>query len=182
MNPEFSHLVRLSEIGSTPRSERLEASPSERQALVERFALASLDRLTAELRVRSEAAGVRVKGQVQAEAAQVCVVSGEPVPVRIDEPVDLLFATETPEARPDEEIELGESDLDILPLEGGAVDLGEAVAQSFGLALDPYPHASDEVLAAARKRLTTEEEAEAQAAADKAAANPFHVLKGGADS
>lgn len=179
MTPEFSRLVRLSDIGSMPRPERLEANAAERAALVDRFGLASLDRLHADLTVRREAAGVRVKGRVQAEAAQVCVVSGEPVPAPVDEPVDLLFATDSPAARPDEEIELAETDLDIVPLEGGTIDLGEAVAQSFGLALDPYPHASEEVLAAARRRLMTEEEAEAQAEAEKAARNPFRVLKGG---
>ncbi len=178
MTPELSRLVRLSEIGGVAKTERFEASDAERAALVGRFALASLDRLAAELSVRREAAGVRVKGRVSAEGAQVCVVSGEPVPVTVDEPVDLLFATHAPEAKPDEEIELGEGDLDILPLEGGAVDLGEAAAQTFGLALNPYPHASDAVLAAARKRLMTEEEAEAQAVADKASNNPFSVLKG----
>ena len=179
--PELSRIVRLSEIGSSPRPEHIEARPAERDALVERFGLASLDRLEAELSVRREAAGVRVKGRVKAAAAQVCVVSGEPVPAEIDEPVDLLFASDSPTARPDEEIELGERDLDVLPLEGEAVDLGEAVAQSFGLALDPYPHASDEVLAAARQRLLTEEEAEARAETEKAAHNPFRVLKGGTE-
>jgi uncharacterized metal-binding protein YceD (DUF177 family) len=177
--PEFSRVVRLSEVGSTFRTEHIEARPAERAALVERFGLATLDRLQADLSVRREAAGIRVQGRVQAEAAQVCVVSGEPVPTSIDEPVDLLFSTHAPASRPDEEVELSETDLDILPLEGEAIDLGEAAAQSFGLALDPYPRAADDALAAARKRLLTEEEAEAQAAADKAARNPFRVLKGG---
>lgn len=179
--PEFSRVVRLSDIGSAPRPEHIEARPAERDALIERFGLASLDRLEADLSIRREAAGIRVQGRVRADAAQVCVVSGEPVPTRVDEPVDLLFSTHASAARPDEEVELSETDLDILPLEGEAADLGEAVAQSFGLALDPYPHASDEVLAAARKRLLSEEEAEARAAADKAARNPFRVLKGGLD-
>lgn len=181
MTPEFSRVVRLSEIGSQARPEYVEAQPAERAALVDRFGLASLDRLEADLKVRREAAGVRVSGTVRAAAAQVCVVSGEPVPVRVEEAIDLLFARDVAEARPDEEIELGEGDLDVLPLEGEAVDLGEAVAQSFGLALDPYPKASDAVLARARARLVSEEEVEAQSAADKAAANPFRVLKGGSD-
>jgi uncharacterized metal-binding protein YceD (DUF177 family) len=177
VKPELSRIVRLSEIGSAPRPERIEARPDERAALVERFGLATLDRLEADLSVRREAAGVRVKGRVHAEAAQICAVSGEPVPTSIDEPVDLLFASDVPTARPDEEVELAEGDLDVLPLEGESVDLGEAVAQSFGLALDPYPRAGDDVLAAARQRLLSEEEAAAQAEADKAARNPFRVLK-----
>lgn len=180
--PELSRVVRLSEIGTAARAEYIEANESERAALVARFGLASLDRLAAELSVRREAAGIRVKGYVKATGAQVCVVSAEPVPFETDEPVDLLFSTHATSAKPDDEVELNETDLDVLPLEGEAVDLGEAAAQSLGLALDPYPRASDEVLAEARRRLLTEEEAEAQAAADKAACNPFRVLKGGRET
>ncbi|MFC3711957.1 YceD family protein [Sphingoaurantiacus capsulatus] len=178
MTPEFSRLVRLSEIGGVAKAEWIEASAAERAALVARFALASLDSLRGELSVRREAAGIRVKGRVIAEGAQLCVVSAEPVPMAIDEPVDLLFAAHATEPKPDEEIELGEGDLDVLPLEDGAVDLGEAAAQTFGLALDPYPRASDEVLATARQRLLSEEEAAARAAAEKTSNNPFSVLKG----
>ncbi len=181
MTPEFSRIVRLSEIGSAPRPERIGAKAAERAALVDRFGLASLDTLDADLTVRREAGGVRVRGRVQARAEQICAVSGEPVPAVIDEPIDLLFASEVPKTRPDEEVELGEQDLDVVPLEGEAVDLGEAVAQSFGLALDPYPRAAEAVLAAVRARLLSEEEAEALAAAEKGASNPFSVLKGGAD-
>lgn len=177
--PEFSRVVRLSDLGSAPRAEHVEARPAEREALTARFGLASLDRLEADLTLRREAAGIRLQGRVRADAAQVCVVSGEPVPTTVDEPVDLLFSAHTALTRPDEEIELSETELDILPLDGEAIDLGEAAAQSFGLALDPYPHAPDEALAAARKRLLSEEQAAMQAAADKVARNPFRVLKGG---
>lgn len=182
MIPEFSRVIKLSDIGSASRPERIEAQPAERAALAERFALASLDRLTADLTVRREAAGVRVKGRIQADAAQICAVSAEPVPAAIDEPVDLLFASDSPTVRPDEEIELAAADLDIVPLDGEAVDIGEAVAQSFGLALDPYPRAPEAVLAAARAKLLSEEEAEALASAEKGAGNPFRRLKGGTES
>lgn len=177
--PELSRVVRLSDVGGAARAEHVEAGPSERAALVERFGLASLDRLEADLTIRREAAGIRVQGRVRADAAQLCVVSGEPVPIDVDEPLDLLFSTHAANGRPDEEIELSETDLDVLPLESEAIDIGEAAAQSFGLALDPYPRAGDEVLSEARKRLLTEDEAEARAAAEKAARNPFRVLKGG---
>jgi uncharacterized metal-binding protein YceD (DUF177 family) len=175
---ELPRIVRLSEVGSAPRSERVEATPAERVALVERFGLDSLDRLEADLTVRREAAGIRVKGQVIGQAAQLCVVSGEPVPIQIDERLDLLFAADAVSAA--EEVELNETDLDVLPLDGESVDVGEAVAQSFGLALDPYPRASDERLAEVRRRLLTEEEAATRAEADRAERNPFRVLKGGA--
>ena len=49
-----------------------------------------------------------------------------------------------PEAMPDaEEVELSAEDCDIMDHDGQAIDIGEAVAQSFGLALDPYPRSPD---------------------------------------
>ena len=65
----------------------------------------------------------------------------------------------------------------MLPIEGRSIDLGEAAAQSLGLALDPYPRAGAEALAAARRRLLSEEAAAEREAAEKARANPFAVLK-----
>jgi uncharacterized metal-binding protein YceD (DUF177 family) len=41
------------------------------------------------------------------------------------------------------EHELGADDPDTMFLEGQNIDLGEAVAQSLGLALDPYPRVVD---------------------------------------
>lgn len=179
--PEFSRLVRLSEIGAVATAHQLTATPGEREALAARFGLLALDMLSAELKVRREAAGVRVSGRVTGRGVQPCAVSGLPVAAAIDEPVELLFAEGLDAARPDEEIELDANDLDVLPLDGGAVDLGEAAAQSFGLALDPYPRATETELAAARAKLLSEEAAAAQAAADTAARNPFAALKGGRD-
>lgn len=178
--PEFSRVVRASEIGTGLRQEHVEAKPAERAALAERFGLMTLDRLEADLGVRREAAGIRVTGRVTAVADQICVVSGEAVPARIDESVDLLF-TEVASGRPDEEIELSESECDLLPLEGDWVDLGEVTAQTLGLALDPYPRLPDaeEALGAARRHLISEEEAAAREVAEKAARNPFSVLQGG---
>ena len=40
-------------------------------------------------------------------------------------------------------MELAEGELDIVPYEGGAIDLGEAAAQTLVLALDPWPRAPD---------------------------------------
>jgi hypothetical protein len=51
------------------------------------------------------------------------------------------------------------------------------VAQSLGLALDPYPRAPDEVRAAVARFVISEAEAEALRALDKAAANPFAALR-----
>ena len=139
MTPEFSRNIRAHEIGVTERVEAVEATPDERAALMRRFDLLSLDTLSARLALRREAGGIRVRGTVTAHGAQPCALSGEPVAFTLDEPVDLRF-TET-QSVAGEDVELSDADLDTLPLDGDDLDLGEAAAQSLGLALDPYPRA-----------------------------------------
>ena len=72
-----------------------------------------------------------------------CAISGEEFPVSIDEPLLLRFVPEgaiDPALSADEEIEIDLSgeDSDEIDYSGDAFDLGEAVAQSLGLAIDPY--------------------------------------------
>ena len=179
MTPEFSRLVRVRDIGTLARSEALVATPAERAALATRFGLLTLDSLTADLMLRQGAAGIEVRGQFAATGAQPCAVSAEPVPFALTEPVALQFSAAVSEA---EELELSDTDLDTLPLDGDEIDLGEAVAQSLGLALDPYPRAPAELRAEAARFIISEEEAAARAEAAKAAANPFSALLSGRSS
>ncbi len=167
--PELSRLVKAAEVGSAAREVMIETTEEERAAVAARFGLLALDALSAETSVRAEAAGIRVTGRVLAEAVQACVVSGEAVSERIDAPLDLLFAPEA-SANPDEEVEIGEADLDVLPFDGQAIDIGEAVAQTLGLALDPYPRAEGSAVEAARQHILSEEEA-------VAARSPFAALQ-----
>ncbi len=138
--PEFSRPMRLHDIGSAAREIAFTATPDERAALVKRFDLLDLEALTATLSARTEIGGIRVTGRVVAKGFQPCGLSGAPVNFAVDEPVDLRFVALKTGG---EDIELSDSDLDVLPIEGEAIDLGEAAAQSFGLALDPYPRAPD---------------------------------------
>lgn len=133
--PEFSHIVRAHEIGGS-KPYTLEADAGERAALACRFVLLSLDRLTAALEVKREAAGIRVIGQVHGAGTQPCVASGEPVPFLVTERIALLLTQAVPEGG---EIELSGDDLDVEPLDGDIVDLGEIAAQALALGLDPYP-------------------------------------------
>ncbi|MFN3371801.1 MAG: YceD family protein [Sphingomonadaceae bacterium] len=173
--PEFSHPIAIDRLSSAPRLHRLVADSTQRAALARRFDLLSIGRLEAELDVRRAGAGAIAQGPLRAEVVQRCVVSGEPVAASLDIPLDLRFQPET-DMR--DEIELSPEALDLLPVEDGMIDLGEAVAQSLALALDPWPRADAGSLEAARVHLMTEAEAEAASAALKAKASPFAVLKG----
>ena len=168
MTPEFSHTLRAHEIGTTPRELTLTATPAERAALARRFDLIELAALTAVLTTRAEAGGVRVTGRVTATGSQPCGLTAAPVAFAINEPVDLRFAAVV--AVGDEEVELSDTDLDTLPMDGDTIDLGEAAAQSFGLALDPYPRAPGAELPAA---VIPEDQV-----VPIKRPNPFSILKG----
>lgn len=140
MTPEFSRPFRLDELGSAPRAVAIEATEPERAALATRFGLLSIESLSASAELTRGGDVVTANGRLAARVVQPCVASGEPVPAVITEDFALRFvpAGADPGA---EEIELDPSALDEIDYEGGAVDLGEAAAQTLALALDPFPRA-----------------------------------------
>ncbi len=135
---EFSRTVRADTIGAEPKRLHVAAEEAERAALAKRFALVSLDRLEADVEV-SRGADIVARGRVRATAAQSCVATGEPVTAVIDEDFTVYFRP--PPAGGEEEVELGEDEMDVIFTEAGQVDVGEAVAQTLALHLDPYPRA-----------------------------------------
>lgn len=132
--PEFSRPVDRRHLTAAPV--RLVADEAERKALAARFGLVAIDRLEAEAALRAEGDAVLAEGTLSADVVQSCAVTGEDLPVAISEPFALRFVPEA--AVTDEEIELTEEELDEIPFTGHVIDLGEAVAQSLALAIDPY--------------------------------------------
>lgn len=119
----------------------IEASAQERAALAERFGLGAVHSLRAEVALEQKPRAIRAAGRLTAAIMQPCAVSGEDFPVTIDEPVDLRFVEGS--GRPmtedeQQEIELEADDCDEIAFTGDMFDLGEAVAQTLGLAIDPY--------------------------------------------
>ena len=116
----------------------LVASEAERAALTKRFGLVRIDRMEARVELVREAAGASATGRLTGEIVQSCAVSGEDLPVSIDEPVNLKFVPAGAASAPDEEIELKADELDEIEFTGSQFDLGEALAQTLALAIDPY--------------------------------------------
>ena len=114
------------------------ARAEERAALARRFALVRIDRLEAEVRLERDGEAVNATGAAARRDRAELRGFGRGPPVAIDEPLAFRFVPETaPPA--DEEIELDADELDeIESLRGHAFDLGEAVAQSLALAIDPF--------------------------------------------
>lgn len=119
----------------------IEADATERAALAERFGLGAVEMLRAEVALEQKPRAIRATGRLTARIMQPCAISFEDFPVAIDEPIDLRFVEEGTLALPDDEnaeIELEADDCDEIEYSGDMFDLGEAVAQTLGLAIDPY--------------------------------------------
>ena len=136
MTPEFSRTVDIRHLGERPH--HIEASPEERVKLAERLEIEAIERLEADLALSGEGAAILASGHFAADVVQTCAVSGEPFAVSIAEPLALRFAPPAAMHRPEEEIELDADACDEIEFDGGTIDLGEAVAQSLALAIDPY--------------------------------------------
>lgn len=170
MTPEFSRPVRIDTVGAGPRSVSIEANEAERAALAKRFALVSIARLSAEADLTRTAETISAKGRLSAEVVQSCVASGEPVTASVAEEFRIEFRPPPQAGAPDEEVELGESELDVVFYEGSAVDLGEAVAETLSLALDPFPRSPAAEAALREAGVKSEEEAREES-------SPFAALK-----
>ncbi len=157
--PEFSRPVRIDTIGERPRALAIEAEAVERINLARRFGLLAIDRLAAELSFSREGDEVALAGRLSAKVVQACAATGEPLTAELDLPFALTFRPQPETETPEEEIELGEEELDVVFYDRGSIDAGEAVAETLLLNLDPYPRApgAEEALRAAGVK--SEEEA-----------------------
>jgi uncharacterized metal-binding protein YceD (DUF177 family) len=156
---EFSRLYRLETLSDEPVRIEIEAGAGELEALARRFGLVSLDSLAAEAQLSRTGDAATATGSLRARVTQSCVGSGEPVEAEVAEDFRVDFRPLQEGSRPDDEIELGEGELDVAFYEGGAIDLGEAVAQSLLLALDPYPRSPAAEAALREAGVKSEEEA-----------------------
>ena len=136
---EFSRGFRLDTIGTTPRTVSIEADEGERTALATRFGLVSLDHLTAVATLSLHDGAVIARGRFEARLVQSCIASADDVPAVFADPFSIRFVAALADGESADEIELLEGDCDSVEHDGQIVDLGEAVAQTLGLAINPFP-------------------------------------------
>jgi uncharacterized metal-binding protein YceD (DUF177 family) len=168
--PEFSRPVRVDMLGQAPRTIELEAKPAEREALARRFGFVSISSLSAEVVLERRVAGVTARGTLRAALAQSCVATGEPVEERVEESFEVEFRPH-PEHGAEEEIELGEGELDVIFHDGAQVDVGEAVAETLALSVEPFPRSPAAEEALREAGVKSEREAREES-------SPFAALKG----
>lgn len=139
-DPELSRMIKVRPLPGEVIV--IEASEAERAALATRFGISAVEALRAEVTLEAKPKAIRASGRLTAAIMQPCAVSGEDFAVAIDEPLDLRFvearARPVPSADEEIEIELEADDCDEIDYTGEMFDLGEAIAQSLGLAIDPY--------------------------------------------
>lgn len=142
-SPEFSRPVRIDTLGPAPRPMTIEAEPEERAALAERFDLVAIDRLGADAVLTLDGDTVTATGKLRARVTQSCVASTLPVEAAVEEEFRILFRPQPDAAHPDEEVELSGEECDVVFYSGASIDLGEAVAETLSLSLDPYPRSPE---------------------------------------
>lgn len=160
---EFSRTVDIRALPA--KAETFTASAAECSALAKRFGLVSIGSLSATLELIADGPAVNVSGRLRAAVVQSCAVSGDDLPVAIDEPVSLRFVPAGGPSRPDEEVELAAADLDEVEYSGTQFDLGEELAQILAVSIDPYAEGPNAEAARAAAGLN-----------DKAASGPFAAL------
>jgi len=128
---EFNRPVDVVRLGPDGASYDIAASAEERAALARRFDLLALDHLSAQVTLKPVAGGFyRLAATLEAALTQACVATLEPVTSRVEETFSLLYGA----LEAQKEVLLdGESET-VEPLEGGMIDIGEAVAQQLSLA------------------------------------------------
>ena len=164
MSDRFAHQLRLDQIRDGKRLD-LAADEAERAAIAKRLDLPRLERLEAHVTLSRTGDIVRASGRLAAALEQNCVITNDPVPAHVDEPFELLFMPEPPVSAPEEEIELAESDLDVVFHDGAVIDLGTSIADSLALSLNPYPRSASADAALKEAGVMSETEA-----------SPFAVL------
>ena len=165
MTGEFARPQRVDTIGDDARTIEIDADAQERAALAKRFDLIGIEKLTGKFTIRRDAAGIVAEGRVAAAVTQTCSITGDPLPATIDEPVALRFVAEEDSGQ--DEVELGDSDIDVIPYDGGTIDLGEVAAETMALALDPFPRGPNAEVLLKEAGVLSEEQA-----------GPFGVLAG----
>lgn len=160
--PEFSRTVRVDTLSAAPRQLSIGADESERAALARRFGLVGIERMTAEASLTRSGEEVRAHGILSAAVVQSCVASHVPVPAEVEEEFSVVFRPHPAGVSDEEEIELSEGELDVIFYDGAAVDIGEAVAETLSLSLDPYPRSKEAEAALREAGVKSEEEQRAE--------------------
>ncbi|MFB9951109.1 DUF177 domain-containing protein [Rhizobium puerariae] len=171
----FSYPVKVGHISANPVTVHLEADARELEDLANIWQVLEVRSLKADLQIaRWKKDGVRLKGRVEANIVQSCVVTLEPVESRIDEDFEQIFVPEGSKLARIVTNDAAEMVLDPEgpdlpePFSGDTIDAGAAVTEFAALAIDPYPR---------KPGVEFADHLEGDADGKSARPNPFAALK-----
>jgi len=143
---EFSHKVTVDPWPEDGVIVELTATAAECEALRARFDLVDLPSLSASVGIEKEMMELVLTGTIEAVVAQTCVVTLKPVTSLLEVPFSRRYCRRDDYEKltaPGKAEGQEEEAIDIDLLEGDEIDVGEAIAEEFYLALDPYPRSAD---------------------------------------
>lgn len=170
---DLSLSLAVSEIDRDAKSFTLTATESQLADLTERFGLVELNTLNASVSVSSKGAeeGILLKGEVKADLVQRCITTLVDVPETVDTPFELLLVDpETADRMDADESFLDAEQPEYDALEGDIVEVGEIVAQTVAISMNPYPRAEGAALTSGNKQGISVNEPELEKK------NPFAAL------
>lgn len=137
----FSRPMSVVEASRLPGPVDIVASDAECAAIAARFGWIAVEKLHATLTLGVEGKTVRITGSAHARVTQPCIATGDPVVEGVNTALTVqLVPLEALEAAEEaSEVELDSDALDILGYENGRFDLGDIVAETIVLAVDPWP-------------------------------------------
>lgn len=146
MAEPFDWKIALRDIGDRGLSGTREADAAERLELAEALDIVSCSHLRVIWEVHPLRSGMyRLTGTIDAGVVQSCVVTLEPLPSRVEVPlnVELRPGDMMPEPGEGEQPILDTPDIE--PIEADGIDLGLIVLEHIATSLDPYPRKEDAV-------------------------------------
>jgi uncharacterized metal-binding protein YceD (DUF177 family) len=135
---EFSRPLPVDRVPALGCHERLSADEKERVALAKRLGLPKIHSLGGLLNIVPwRGGGLKVTGTLNAEVDQISVISLEAFTSTVEFAVERYFLP------PRAGTPAREDDVDVI--DQGVIDLGEILAETMALELDPYPRQEGEV-------------------------------------
>ncbi|GGE46298.1 phosphodiesterase [Agaricicola taiwanensis] len=136
--PILTHIIHVHQLPAGGETIEIGADEKARKEMAQAYGVKEVTSFRAQLTAKpSGRDSVAVSGRIEADIVQICGVTLDPFPVRMEEDVNMLLA---PPQEASEEDEEAVENLDLPdPLLGNTIDLGAIALEFFALGIDPYP-------------------------------------------
>jgi uncharacterized metal-binding protein YceD (DUF177 family) len=147
--PPFSRPITADRIPAAGQKSLVEASQAERKALAEFYGVEEIRRLVFACEIKPKGkGGFYLKGRLEGELVQSCVITLEPVEESVVETIELEFRPPGAIDEPRMDV-LDLTDAELAgkgapePLNDGVIDIGAVAAEFLASAMNPYPRKLD---------------------------------------